>query len=83
MISQADSTIVTETYFGNSNILNLEAANYADKLVLLGDLDVTERDYSGGRASNIYSGLRKRALVVRSTDLLEEIAQLLDMDLNY
>ena len=83
LISQADCTIVTETYFGNSNILNLEAANYADKLVLLGDLDVTERDYSGGRASNIYSGLRKRALVVRSTDLLEEIAQLLDMDLNY
>ena len=76
LVAQADCTIITETYFANSNLLNLEAANNSNKLILVEDSDFTARDYTGGEASSIYSALRKRALVVRPKDLLKEISQL-------
>ena len=82
LIAQADCTILSETYFGSSNLLNLEAANSANKLLLLEDSDFVERDYTGGKASHIYSELRIRAQVGHSKNLLEEVLQLLNMDVD-
>lgn len=71
LVKAADMTILCDMPFGSLNIRNLEAARYASQLVIIEDSDPQSRDYTGGRALEIYSELKKRAIVVESARLHE------------
>lgn len=71
LVKAADMTILCDMPFGSQNIRNLEAARYASQLVIIEDSDPQSRDYTGGRALEIYSELKKRAIVVESARLHE------------
>ena len=53
----ADWTIVTNTYWGEQNLDNLQAAFAAEQLILLEDTPVETRDYTAGRATDLYREL--------------------------
>lgn len=71
LVKAADMTILCDMPFGSQNIRNLEAAAYATELVIIEDSDPQSRDFTGGRALEIYNELRKRAVVVDSARLHE------------
>lgn len=71
LVKAADMTILCDMPFGSQNIRNLEAAAYASELVIIEDSDPQNRDFTGGRALEMYNGLRKRAVVVNSARLHE------------
>jgi len=71
LVKAADMTILCDMPFGSQNIRNLEAARYASELVIIEDSDPQSRDYTGGRALEIYNELKKKAVVVESARLHE------------
>lgn len=73
MISKADCCLLTDAPFGHGNLLNLEAAATASRLVLIDDTPIEERDFTGGRAETLYNTLKTRALC---TDAPNSIATL-------
>ncbi len=71
LIKAADMTVLCDMPFGHQNIRNLEAAVYAKKLIIIEDGDPSSRDFTGGKAIDIYSMLREKAVVVNSARLHE------------
>jgi len=71
LVKASDMTILCDMPFGSQNIRNLEAARHASELVIIEDSDPQSRDYTGGRALEIYNELKKRAVVVESARLHE------------
>lgn len=71
LIRSADMTVLCDMPFGFQNLKNLTAARYADKLVIIEDTDPAGRDFTGGRALEIYGELKKKAVVVPSARLHE------------
>lgn len=71
MIKAADMTILCDMPFGRQNLRNLEAAEYASRLVIIEDGDPKDRDFTGGAALDVYYGLREKAVVVESARLHE------------
>jgi len=71
LVKASDMTILCDMPFGSQNIRNLEAARHASELVIIEDSDPESRDYTGGRALEIYNELKKRAVVVESARLHE------------
>lgn len=68
-IAGADWTIVTNTYWGEQNLDNLQAAFVAERLILLEDTPVETRDYTAGRATALYRDLcRQPGTVVMTTE---------------
>lgn len=61
MAAQADCCLLTDVPFGHGNLLNLEAAAAASCLVLIDDTPIDQRDFTGGKASSLYTGMKKRA----------------------
>lgn len=53
-IEQADWTVLTNLCYGEANLDNLQAAFSARQLVVLEDSPVSGRDFTGGRASELY-----------------------------
>ena len=70
-ICAAELTILCDMPFGIQNIRNLAAAGYAGKLVLIEDSDPASRDFTGGKALEVYKELRKKAVVITSARLHE------------
>ena len=73
LVKAADMTILCDMPFGLQNIRNLEAAAYASELIIIEDTDPRNRDFTGGKALELYNGLKKRAVVVDSARLHEVI----------
>ena len=70
-IREADLTILCDMPFGIQNIRNLSAAGQAGKLVIIEDSDPAIRDFTGGKALELYRELRKKAVVITSARLHE------------
>lgn len=79
LASEADVVILAGLYIGKSNMRNIELLNereLQDKpLLILGDESFKERDYTNGRASELYERIRtgSNAVLVEGTELIEEI----------
>ncbi len=73
MIKDSYMTVLCNMPFGKQNIKNLEAAKFANKLVIIEDDDYKIRDFTGGKASELYLELRKNAIIVTSATLHEVI----------
>lgn len=71
MIRNAEITVLCDMPFGFQNLKNLMAAGYAERLVIIEDTAPSGRDFTGGMASEIYSGLAKNAVIVPSARLHE------------
>lgn len=83
LIKSADTCIMAAVPFGHGNLKNLEAAFYAREcgkpVILVEDVPIEERDFTGGRAAAMYSKLKqKEALVAKKEiEILDVLAQLL------
>ena len=76
-VSNADITILCNMPFGKQNLRNLEAARHAGQLIIIEDDLPQTRDFTGGKAVELYSLLRQRAVVTTSARLPAAIGQLL------
>lgn len=56
-IENAGLTILANVCYGLQNIKNLEAAFYAKKLIIVEDTPFEERDYTNGKAKELYDKL--------------------------
>jgi len=72
-IKDAQITILCNMPFGKQNIRNLEAAQYANRLIIIEDDPPEARDFTDGKALRLYGLLRQRAEVVPSARLHEVI----------
>ena len=75
LIAQADCVLLTDTAFGPGNLRNLEAAAMAKCLVMVDDTPIGQRDFTGGRATAIYSTLKKNAHCIAAEDVIECLKQ--------
>lgn len=73
MVRNADMTILCDMPFGMQNLKNLEAARYSRKLVIIEDAEPAGRDFTGGKALEIYGELSKKAVIISSAQLHEVI----------
>lgn len=71
LIEAADITILCDMPFGHQNMRNLEAAAHASRLVIIEDGRPEDRDFTGGRALSLYSGLKEKAIVIAAARLHE------------
>lgn len=72
-IKEAEFTILCNMPFGVLNIRNLEAARYASNLVIIEDDNPENRDFTGGKALEIYNDLKRNAIVTTYARLHEVI----------
>jgi len=70
-VKNAEFTILCNMPFGLQNLKNLEAAKYAGNLVIIEDDPPESRDFTGGRAVELYNELKKNAVVTTSATLHE------------
>jgi iron complex transport system ATP-binding protein len=70
-IEKADITILCNMPFGKQNLRNLEAAMHADTLIIIEDDDPESRDFTGGKAAELYSRLKNKAVVTTFARLHE------------
>jgi len=77
LAAQADCVVVCDVPFGKANLLNLEAAAEARRLVLLEDTPMEARDFTAGVASALYSRLSRRAKCTVLRDLISSIEETL------
>jgi iron complex transport system ATP-binding protein len=73
LVKKADTTILCNMPFGQQNLKNLEAAGYAKRLVIIEDDSPEARDFSGGKALDIYNNIKKKAIVTTSARFHEII----------
>lgn len=71
LVKAADITILCDMPFGKQNIRNLEAASYSKQLIIIEDTAPESRDFTGGKALDIYNRLREHAIVTGSAKLHE------------
>jgi len=72
-VRKADLTILCDMPFGRQNLRNLEAAKFAQKLVILEDTPPEIRDFTEGEAIKIYTELKKKAIITTTARLYEVI----------
>ncbi|HOJ11676.1 MAG TPA: ABC transporter ATP-binding protein [Clostridiales bacterium] len=72
-IRESDITILCNMPFGIYNIRNLDAARYASNLVIIEDDSPEVRDFTEGKALEIYKELKKNAIVTTYARLHEVI----------
>lgn len=77
LVATADCTIVADVPFGRANLLNLKAAASARRLIILEETPVEQRDFTSGKASLLYRGLKERATVAANQQLLSSIEETL------
>lgn len=71
MIKASDLTILCNMPFGMQNLRNLDAAAFAEKLVIIEEGDPKGRDYTGGIALKKYAELREKSVIIDSARLHE------------
>jgi len=73
LVKNSDMVILCNMPFGNQNLRNLEAAEYAQKLVIIEDDLPETRDFTNGKATQIYNELKKTAVAVITSAQLHEV----------
>ncbi|HML87826.1 MAG TPA: ABC transporter ATP-binding protein [Methylomusa anaerophila] len=66
-IVNADWAVLTNLYYGEQNLDNLDAAFAARKLIVIEDTPIEQRDFTGGKAVRIYRQLIERPQVTVMT----------------
>lgn len=76
-IVAADVTVLSNLYYGQQNLDNLEAAFAAKKLIVIEDTAIEKRDFTGGKATGLYRELLKlpQVTVLNSAQLAEQVAR--------
>ena len=77
LAAQADCCLVANVPFGQGNLLNLEAAAVASRLVLVDDRPIEQRDFTGGAATALYCRLKAQAWCTGTANLKEALANAL------
>lgn len=77
MIKSSEIVVVTNVEFGYGNLLNLKATEQAHdigkKVIILQETSITERDYTKGKATEIYKRIiEKGAILVHNVEELFE-----------
>ena len=74
-IAQAEVVILTNLCFGEQNMANLLAACDAKKLIIIEDLPIEQRDFTQGKATELYKKLvnQRNVTVKTTTDFLDEL----------
>ena len=67
LIKQADYVILTNIPIGFANIKNLKAAGEAQNLIIVEKEPIEKRDYTEGKASEFYRGLKANATLVKNS----------------
>lgn len=70
-IKNSDLTVLCDMPFGIQNLKNLISARQAEKLVIIEDSSPESRDFTGGKALEIYGELKRDAVIVTSASLHE------------
>lgn len=74
-IKSADITVLCNLYYGQQNLDNLEAAFSAQKLIVIEDTAIEARDFTGGKAVELYQKLisRPHTVVLSSVQFTEQV----------
>jgi iron complex transport system ATP-binding protein len=80
LAAQADCCIVSNVAFGWGNLRNLEAASVAQRLLLVDDVPIAERDFTDNQATEIYNALRKNAQCIVSANISERLKNILQQE---
>jgi len=72
-IKEAEITILCNMPFGIYNLRNLEAAKQASKLIIIEDESPEGRDFTDGKALEIYNQLKKNAIITTYARLHEVV----------
>lgn len=77
IIRNADCTILANICYGKENLVNLQAAFAAKKLLVIEDTPVQGRDFTGGAASKMYERLvaLPQVKVMAATQCVDEIGR--------
>ncbi len=75
LAAAADCCVLAGVAFGHGNLRNLEAAGAARRLVLLADPPMPERDFTGGRATQLFARLAERAVLTDLAGLNAAVAR--------
>jgi iron complex transport system ATP-binding protein len=78
LVAKADCTVVADVPFGHANLLNLEAAAWARRLVLIEESCIESRDFAGGKAKALYQELKGQATTCMEKQVLSTLALVLD-----
>ena len=73
-INQSDAVILANIPFGSGNLVNLSCIKQVlaqKKIFILEERDIEERDYTNGKAAQIYNEIKKRATVLASLEDLK------------
>ncbi|MHB8062224.1 MAG: ABC transporter ATP-binding protein, partial [Ruminiclostridium sp.] len=73
LVKNSDMVILCNMPFGNQNLRNLETAKYAQRLVIVEDDFPETRDFTNGKATQIYNELKKNAVAVITSAQLHEV----------
>ena len=78
LIKAADTIILTDTPIGHGNLLNLKATLWAAKngkeIIVVGEDDLSQRDYTNGESIKLFEQLlAEDVIVVEKEDVLEQI----------
>jgi iron complex transport system ATP-binding protein len=73
LVKNSDMVILCDMPFGNQNLRNLETAKYAQRLVIVEDDLPETRDFTNGKATEIYNELKKTAIAVITMAQLHEV----------
>lgn len=76
-ILAADITVLCNLYYGQQNLANLEAAFDARKLIVIEDTVIEDRDFTGGKASELYRKLISlpQVTIMSSIQFAEQIVK--------
>ncbi|SMD10079.1 ABC transporter ATP-binding protein [Sporomusa malonica] len=74
-IRAADLTILSNLFYGEQNLDNLDAAFSAKKLIILEDTPIEQRDFTGGKAAKLYQDLieKQQVTVLTSSQFADKI----------
>ena len=67
LIKAANFTVLCNIFYGNNNLDNLKAAFQAEKLIVLEDQKIEDRDHTDGKATLLYKQLLEMDKVVLMT----------------
>lgn len=73
MIDESDIVIITPVPFGEGNLSNLKAFEYAvntgKTAIMIDDPSIEERDFTDGKATSLWNKLIEKSIILRSSEL--------------
>ena len=70
-------TVIADVEIGDGNLPNLRAAREAEKLVVVEERPIEERNYTGARGAELYESIEERAVVTEPASLLSTVAEVI------